>query len=160
MSNSSFHLENTKKTITQEKPLSNSKMKRLSLRKWGERQRSDSARQESTLEERDSPKEEQKARTDEARSRSNLVSCLSTCVANALLPPGSHVALVTAAAGADLSPVLQRACCSMFTRPAAQRGCCHRALQLRGGSEWVGHTTRAHGRLEAVRQLTLCRETK
>lgn len=34
---------------------------------------------------------------------SNLVSRLSTCVAAALLPPGSHVALVTAAAaGADL----------------------------------------------------------
>lgn len=81
---------------------------------------------------------------------------LSTCVATALLPPGGHVALVTAAAdsAADLCPLLQQTCCSVLTWPAAQ--CCrrHRALQLRGG-EWVGHVARAHCRLEAVRQLTL-----
>lgn len=64
----------------------------------------------------------------------NLVSRLSTCVATALLPPGGHVALVTAAA-ADLCPLLQRACCSVLTWPAAQRCRCHCALQLRGGGE-------------------------
>ncbi len=77
-------------------------MKRPSLRQWEERLR--------TVPERnpfkkvsDYPKEEQKARTGEAQSRSNLVSHSSTCVAAALLPPGSYVALVAAAAaGADL----------------------------------------------------------
>ena len=96
--------------------------------------KSDGAREEYTLEEKDHPTEEQRARTGEECSRSDLVSRLSTCVATALLPPGSHVALVTAA-GADLRPLLQRACCSVLTCPAAQRRCRHRALQLRGGSE-------------------------
>lgn len=137
-----------------------SKMKRPSLRKWEERLRS--AREESTLEESDCPREEQKARAGEARSRSNFVAHLSTCVATALLPPGGHVALVTAAAAAaaDLCPLLQWACCSMLTWPAAQRRCRHCALQLRGGGEWVGHTTSAHCRLEAVWQLTLNGQTQ
>lgn len=89
----------------------------------------------------------------------NLVSCLSTCIATALLPPGGHVALVTAAAAADLCPLVQRACCGVLTCPAAQRCCCHCALQL-GGGERVGHAARAHRRLEAVRQLTLKGQTR
>lgn len=91
-------------------------------------------------------KKEQKVRTGEELC--NLVSSLVTCVAPSLLPPISHVGLVTAP-GADLTPVLHRACGSVLSRPAAQRCCRHGTLQLRGGSESVGHPTRAH-RLDAV----------
>lgn len=87
--------------------------------------------------------------SDYAPNIHDLVSRLSTCIATALLPPGGHVALVTAAAPADLCPLMQRACCSVLTWPAAQRCCRHCTLQL-GGGERVGHATRAHCRLEAV----------
>lgn len=117
---------------------------------WERRRRRDSAREEPTAGKSDYPKEEQKARG--VRSQAIMVSRLSTCVPTALLPPGSHVALVTAAAaagGADLCPLLQRACCSVLTWPADQCGCRHRALQLSGG-ERVGHATGAHCRLDAM----------
>lgn len=106
--------------------------------------------------ERDDSKE-QKERRAEAHSLHNFVSGLSTCIATGLLPPGSHVALVTAAS-ADLCPLLQRASCSMLTCPTAQRCCCHCILQL-GGGKGVGHTTSIHCRMD-VRQLTLFRHTK
>lgn len=92
----------------------NTKMRRFSPGKCEERTRRTSARKESILEESGYPEYDQKARTSRACCRSNLVSRLSTCVTTALLPPGSHVALVTAAA-ADLCPLVQRACCSMLT---------------------------------------------
>lgn len=79
-----------------------------------------------------------------------LVRRSSTCVAAGLLPPGGHVALVTAAAGADLGAVLQRARRGVLAGPAAQRRRRrHRALQLGGGGEGVGQAAGAH-RLDVV----------